>query len=278
METLSEGGAQQSFALALRSQRAFLAAAALLFATTTVATVVWCGAMADMDDMPMPGGWSMSMAWMRMPGQSWSGAAATFVGMWVLMMVAMMLPALLPMLWRYRQALAARGVSSMAQLEGLTAVAAAAYFTVWSLLGVLLYPLGVALADAEMQWPALARAVPVAIGVAVLVAGALQFSSWKSHQLACCRGAHERAELKRLLPNAASAWRHGLRLGMRCVNCCAGPTAVLLGIGVMDLRAMVIVTVAITAERVLPAGEKIARLIGAIAIAAGLAMILRTLD
>ena len=46
----------------------------------------------------------MSMTWMRTPGQTWPGAAASFLGMWVVMMVAMMLPSLVPMLWRYRQA------------------------------------------------------------------------------------------------------------------------------------------------------------------------------
>ena len=44
----------------------------------------------------MPGGWTMSMVWMRMPGQTWPGAAASFLGMWVVMMVAMMLPSLAP--------------------------------------------------------------------------------------------------------------------------------------------------------------------------------------
>jgi len=44
--------------------------------------------------MTMPGGWMMSMAWMRLPGQSWPGAAASFLGMWIVMMVAMMLPSL----------------------------------------------------------------------------------------------------------------------------------------------------------------------------------------
>ena len=57
-----------------------------------------------MDGMPMPGGWTMSMTWMRMPGQTWPGAAASFLGMWIVMMVAMMLPSLVPMLWRYRKA------------------------------------------------------------------------------------------------------------------------------------------------------------------------------
>jgi predicted metal-binding membrane protein len=36
------------------------------------------------------------------PGQTWPGAAASFLGMWVVMMVAMMLPSLVPMLRRYR--------------------------------------------------------------------------------------------------------------------------------------------------------------------------------
>ncbi len=42
----------------------------------------------------MPGGWTMSMTWMRMPGQTWAGAATTFLGIWVVMMVAMMMPSL----------------------------------------------------------------------------------------------------------------------------------------------------------------------------------------
>ena len=57
----------------------------------------------------MPGGWTMSMAWMRMPGQTWLGFAASFLGMWVAMMVAMMLPSLVPMLWRYRASSAPPG-------------------------------------------------------------------------------------------------------------------------------------------------------------------------
>ena len=86
------------------SQRAFFGVSALLFAASAAVTIVWCASMSAMGEMPMPGGWTMSMAWMRMPGQTWPGAAASFLGMWVVMMVAMMLPSLVPMLWRYRQA------------------------------------------------------------------------------------------------------------------------------------------------------------------------------
>jgi predicted metal-binding membrane protein len=51
--------------------------------------------------------------------------------------------------------------------------------------------------------------------------------------------------------------------------------AILLAIGVMDLRAMAVVTVAITAERLVPAGERVARLTGAVAVVAGLFQVAR---
>src|SRR6266516_53679 len=86
------------------SQQAFLGVSALLFAASAAGTIAWCASMSATGEMSMPGGWTMSMAWMRMPGQTWPGAAASFLGMWVVMMVAMMLPSLVPMLLRYRQA------------------------------------------------------------------------------------------------------------------------------------------------------------------------------
>ena len=168
------------------SQRAFFGVSALLFAASAAATIVWSASMSAMGGMPMPGGWTMSMAWMRMPGQTWSGAAASFLGMWVLMMVAMMLPSLVPMLWHYRQAVVRTGETHLGRLTALVGVG---YFFVWTVFGMAAYPLGVALAAVEMQLPALARAVPIAVGVVVLIAGALQFTAWKAHHLACCREA-----------------------------------------------------------------------------------------
>src|SRR3954468_22835597 len=70
---------------------AFVAVCALLFAGSAAVTIAWGGSMAEMDGMPMPGGWAMSMTWMRMPAQTWLDAAASFVAMWMIMMVAMML-------------------------------------------------------------------------------------------------------------------------------------------------------------------------------------------
>jgi len=252
------------------SQQAFLGVSALLFAASAVVTIVWSASMSAMGGMPMPGGWTMSMAWMRMPGQTWPGAAASFLGMWIVMMVAMMLPSLVPMLSRYRQAV---GRTGERRLGRLTALVGVGYFLVWTVFGMAAFPLGVVLAAIEMQLPALARAVPIAVGVAVLIAGTLQFTAWKTHHLACCRGAvgHGRA----LPADAGTAWRHGLRLGLNCSYCCAGLMAILLVIGVMDLRAMAVVAAAITVERLAPAGEHVARAIGAVVVWAGLFLIAR---
>jgi len=250
------------------SERAFLAVAALLFAASAAVTIVWCNSMSAMGGMAMTGGWTMSMAWMRMPGQSWAGASSSFVGMWVVMMAAMMLPSLVPMLSRYR-----RAIGGAENLGRLTALVGTGYFSVWTTWGIAAFPLGVALAALEMRHPALSSAVPIAVGVVVVIAGAFQFTAWKARQLDCCRDAPGSGALS---PDAAAAWRHGLRLGLRCSQCCAGLMAILLVIGVMDLRAMGVVAGAITVERLAPAGEWVARTIGAVIIGTGLFLIART--
>jgi len=252
------------------SQQTFIAVAMLLFAASTALTITWCRSMSAMHAMPMPGGWTMSMMWMRMPGQTWLGAAVAFLGMWLVMMVAMMLPSLMPMLWRYRRAAATK---SRLNLGALTAVAGTAYFMVWILFGAVVFVLGVMLARIAMDFPLLARVVPAAIGATVLIAGALQFTAWKAHHLACCLGMGECCDAP--TADVRTAWQHGWRLGLHCVNCCFGLTAVLLVIGMMDLRAMAVVTAAISVERLAPGGVRSARVVGAIAVAVGLVLIAR---
>lgn len=248
----------------------FVVVAMLLFGISVAVTIVGCISMSAVGALPMPGGWAMSMAWMRMCGQTWPGVAASFLGMWIAMMVAMMLPSLAPMLWCYRQLVGGTGGTHLGRLTALVGVG---YFSVWAVFGMAVFPLGVALAAVEMRLPALARAVPSMVGAVVLSAGALQFSAWKARQLACCRLAPGRG---RSLPaDASAAWRYGLHLGLHCSRCCVGMTAILLVIGVMDLRAMAVVTAAVTVERLAPARERVARATGAIAVGAGLFLIAR---
>jgi predicted metal-binding membrane protein len=172
--------------------------------------------------------------------------------MWIAMMAAMMLPSLLPVLQHCRRA--AGG--------GLAALVGAGYFCVWSAIGIAVFPLSM-----------IERNSPIAIGLVVLVAGALQFTRWKARRLACCREA--------VLPPSAGAgmaWRHGLGLGIDCVLCCANLTAVLLVLGIMDLAAMALVTAAITLERLAPAGERVARAVGGVVVGMGLVLIARAID
>jgi predicted metal-binding membrane protein len=224
--------------------------------------------------MRMPGGWTMSMAFMRMPGQSWSAAAASFLGMWLLMMVAMMVPSLLPMLSSYRRSLRRRGTS---RVGGATALAAAGYFFVWAAFGAAVYPLGLLLAAVQMRSPALARSLPLATGLVLLLAGAAQLTPWKAQRLARCREPYACAGCcgSGAGVDARGAFGHGLRMGLHCSLCCSGLIAVLLVVGVMDLRAMAFVTAAITAERLAPWPLPVARLTGGLLVASAAYALLR---
>lgn len=239
------------------SECGFLAASALLFVASVGATVAWSRAMPDMHAMPM--------GWMPMCGQTWPTFAASFIGMWTVMMVAMMLPSALPTLQRYRVALRAAGAM---HVDVSTALAGVAYFAVWTAIGVVVFVLGAALAAVEVRWPVLMRGVSAAGGAVVLVAGAVQFSAWKARQLARCRMAPARG---------GSAWRYGACLGARCAYSCAGLTAILLVAGVMDPLVMVAVSTAITLERLAPARDHMARIIGAVAVGVGLCWIAQPL-
>jgi predicted metal-binding membrane protein len=223
-----------------------------------------------MDGMPMPSGGTMSMMWMRMPGQSWAGTAASFLAMWVAMMVAMMLPSLLPTLWRHRTAMRHAGA---VHAERLTALVGVGYFAVWAAFGMIVFPFGVALAAIVMREPALARGAPIAVGAVVMLAGVLQHTTWKSQQLALCRESPSRAHM--LPADVRAAWRHGVCLGLHCCGSCAPLTAVLLAVGMMDLRVMTAITAAITAERLAPGGVRVVRAIGHAVVVAGLVLMAR---
>lgn len=244
------------------ADRRLLTVSLLLFVVSAVGTVVWCLSMSG--GMAMPGGWTMSMAWMRMPGASWVGAAGVFLGMWTLMMVAMMLPSLVPALAPYRGALGDRPAAWP------TVLVAAGYFSVWVALGAVVFPVGVGLALAAMRWEQLARVVPLAAGGLLILGGSIQLSPWKTRLLARCR---KPPRCVLLSPDVRSAWGHGMRLGVVCVLCCAGFTLTLLVLGVMDLRVMGLLAAAITLERLAPWPARVARVSGGLGLGMGLLLL-----
>lgn len=243
---------------------AYLCAAVVFIAAAGV-TVWLCVDMPSGMDMPMPGGWRMSMAWMTMPGQSRAGAAIAFLWMWEAMMVAMMLPSALPMLLIYRRAVKFRNDPGV---NFATWVLGGGYFLVWLLAGAAAYTAGLAIAWSAMKWAAASRIVPVMAGIALIVCGVFQLTPWKSACLRHCRDPLSVCAVH-LDGGWKGAWNLGLHHGLFCLGCCWALMLVQLILGVMNLAVMAGVAVAIAAEKLLPRGEWVVRLIAVAMMAMG---------
>jgi predicted metal-binding membrane protein len=242
---------------------------AVAFALSLGATVWFCLDMSG--GMAMPGGWTMSMMWMRMPGQSWPSAAGMFVAMWAVMMVAMMLPSAMPMLLGYRPPDGARASHGGSPALGV----AAGYFTVWTLAGVAVYLPGVLWAQATMSSAGLSKAVPWLMATALLAAGTIQFMPWKLARLRQCRdvtGCNQGSK------RGGEPFGYGIREGISCAVCCSGHMIALLALGGMDPLVMIIVGAVIAAEKLLPHPERTSRIAGIAAIVAGVVITVRGLS
>ncbi|MCE0499629.1 MAG: DUF2182 domain-containing protein [Methylacidiphilales bacterium] len=239
----------------------------LVFTTGLAATGYFCNSMSE--GMSMPGGWTMSMMWMRMPGQTWLASAAMFMLMWLAMMVAMMLPSSLPLMLRDYHARRS-GNSPGAMI--LTLLMATGYFFVWSAVGMAVYMVGTLFALATMRWTALSQATPLILGIMIFIAGCLQFMPWTMYGLRRCRGMLP-CEMPPAQGCASTSWWLGISRGVSCVACCSGPTLVLLALGMMNAAVMVMVAAVITMEKLMPKPELMVRIFGMISVVTGLIII-----
>lgn len=246
-----------------RTRAIFAVVAALLFAVSATAMALRLMSMNAMSGTPMPGGWTLSATWLPMCGRTWLQTAASFVSMWATMTPAMMLPALAPMLWRERSDLTFR-------YGWLIILNAGGYFMVWLFAGMLIFPLGAAMAALALRVTVIARAAPIAGGFVVMAAGVLQCTSWKARRLQSCHSIRHSHD-------ARSAIRVGVRFALQCASCCGNWMAVLLATGVMDREATLIVSAAIAIERVAAARGALVRLTGMASIAAGVLLMARAI-
>jgi len=246
----------------------FLFACAALFALAVAGTVYFCRSMSG--GMFMPGGWMMSMMWMPMPGGTWAAAGAMFLVMWLAMMVAMMLPSALPMMLHLRNSSA--GIEQR-NFEVRALLAAAGYFLVWMLIGIVVYALGVAFAMATMRMDWLSRLTPALSGTALVIAGVIQFTSWKMSALRRCRAPD--CGTRFACGTLKGSWRYGFKQGVACGICCTGPMLALLVLGAMNLTLMTVIALVITVEKLLPRPEETARLFGAAALLIGLGILVQ---
>jgi predicted metal-binding membrane protein len=178
------------------------------------------------------------------------GGLGWYVGIWVTMMAAMMLPSTAP---------AARHVALLARRVP-TVLFAAGYLTVWTAYGLVAYALFRLVTSFDLDWLAWDRGGPYATGAVVVAAGIYELTPLKGRSLRRCRGAR----------HPGSAFRSGLAHGLDCVGCSGALMAVLFVLGVMSLFWMAVVAVAIFAEKVLPLGQRLAPVFAAALVALGI--------
>jgi predicted metal-binding membrane protein len=155
---------------------------------------------------------------MGMAAEGGLGSFGFFAGLWVSMMAAMMLPGAAPAVVRLVRAGSARAVPLFV----------ASYLAVWTLVGVAVYavyrPLG-----------------SLAAGVAVIAAGVYELTPLKRHFRRRCR----------------ESVRSGFGFGLCCVGSSIGLMLLLVALGVMSLTWMLVITVLVLAQKLLPANPGI---------------------
>jgi predicted metal-binding membrane protein len=205
--------------------RARLGLVAVLFALAAIGWWSTVDRMRGMDDGP----------WTALGSLGW------FLGVWVVMMAAMMFPSLAPTAALYARMTSDR-IAPLLFTGG--------YLVTWTLAGASAYALarvGHAVAGDVLAW---SRAGQWAAGATLLVAAVYELTPLKDVCLGKCR-----SPLGFLL----GAWRDGrrgaLQMGARhggwCVGCCWALMASLFALGVMSVAWMAFVAALIAAEKTL---------------------------
>jgi predicted metal-binding membrane protein len=221
------------------------------------------GAMADMEGME-----GMAMSGMAADGWSIEGAAV-FLAVWTVMMAAMMLPAAGPMIFTFAAAQARRE----RHVAIPTWIFVAGYILVWAAAGILVYlavGIGSDLAT-SLDPPARASWAPLALGATLIAAGLYQFTRLKRVCLTHCRSP---------LAFVAQHWRDGrtgaltmgIRHGLYCFGCCWALFAVLVATGVMSLAWMLLLTLVVFLEKLLPQARRFEAGIGIVLVVLGIAV------
>jgi predicted metal-binding membrane protein len=192
------------------------------------------------------------------------GDAALFLLVWTAMMVAMMVPATLPLILLYRTI--ARNRLSLVRARAGMVTLLVGYIAIWGAAGLPVYAYN-SLAGAAGSLAAILPALLLIVG------GAYQFTPLK-------RICHERCSsplfflMQNWRPGATGALRLGLLHGVDCLGCCAGLMVGLVALGMMNLAWMLTAAVIIFAEKTIPNSHRIARPVGVLMVAGGVVVLL----
>jgi predicted metal-binding membrane protein len=205
-----------------------------------------CGLVALLLALAVASWWSTRVRMEGMDAGPWTtlGTLGWFLGVWIVMMAAMMLPSAIPTV-----ALYGRLTRERARLGSFLFVAG--YLAVWTGAGLAAFGLAAAggrLAGGVLAWD---RAGRWAAGVTLLLAAGYQLTPLKDRCLARCR-----APLGLLLgswrPGVFGGFRLGLSTGAWCAGCCWALMASLFALGVMSIAWTSVVAGLVAVEKLLP--------------------------
>jgi predicted metal-binding membrane protein len=177
------------------------------------------------------------------------GGLGWYVGVWVTMTAAMMLPSAAP---------AARHVARRAHRRP-TLLFTPGYLAVWTGYGLVAYGVFRLVTSFDTGWVAWDQGGPYTAGGVIVAAGLYELTPLKRLSLRRCRSAPH-----------GNAFRSGLAHGFDCVGCSGALMAVLFVLGAMSLFWMAVVAVVIFVEKVLPRGLRLAPVFAVAVVALGI--------
>jgi predicted metal-binding membrane protein len=206
--------------------------AVLLFGASAVAWAVTVERMRGMDAGPGT----------DLGGLGW------YLGVWVTMTVAMMLPSAAPT--ALLVARLARGAR--------TVIFTAGYLGAWTAYGLAAYGLFRLVTSFGTDWLAWDGSGSYVAGGAIAAAGLYELTPAK---VRCLRRCRRRLEYVGASEGGLGPFRIGLAHGLYCVGCCFGLMVVLFALGVMSVLWMAVIAGVIFAEKVLPHGLRLSRVV-----------------
>lgn len=191
-----------------------------------------------------------------------------FLGTWVVMMVAMMFPAVAPMVLTHAGVVRSRGEGKIR-----TVAFVVGYLVVWTAAGVVLFGviqlLGSSIAAPLDGW------LPRLGGAIVVLAGLYQLTPLNNACLRACRSPLSFILSHDVGVGTSAAARTGLLHGLQCAGSCGALMAVLAVLGLMNLPLMAVVAAVFFLEKAWQHGIMLSYVAGAACVMLGLTAIIR---
>ncbi len=211
--------------------------------------------------------WAITVAQARSMGNgpgTMGLALLPFLGLWVLMMAAMMLPSVTPVavLWSRLISGVSTGAGRVVRIGSFLG----GYLLAWAACGAVAFAALAGSGRLVTASPAAAKWLGVAIFVA---AGSYQFTPWKDRCLRRCRSPVGALMYYIGFRGRGRDVRVGLHHGATCIGCCWGLMILLIAVGVMNVAVMAAVAVVILVEKLWRYGKPFSQAAGVALIAIG---------